>query len=196
MDMFPPSFKSFKLKRGPQIITAKDAGMIIAFTGVGQGWKVVDVGAGSGFLAIFLGNVVGKEGKITSYERRAEFADLAEKNVEKAGLKGIVEIKRKDAFEGIEEKNVDLITLDLAESDKLLESAKSAVRKEGIIVGYLPNIEQAKKFVLEAERIGLKHETTMEFIGRDWLIREQGCRPATMGLMHTSFLSFLKKEKE
>jgi tRNA (adenine57-N1/adenine58-N1)-methyltransferase catalytic subunit len=44
-----------KLKRGPQVVLPKDIGMILGFTGVGKTSKVVDAGAGSGWLAISLG---------------------------------------------------------------------------------------------------------------------------------------------
>ena len=73
-----------KLARGPQIITLKDAAVISAFTGVSPGDLVVDAGAGSGFLAIYLGNLVKPKGKVISYERRPDFARLAARNVKKA----------------------------------------------------------------------------------------------------------------
>ncbi len=46
-----------KAKRGPQIIPPKDFGMIVAETGCGKDWKVVDAGTGSGFLAMMLANI-------------------------------------------------------------------------------------------------------------------------------------------
>ena len=51
-----------KLTRGPQIITLKDAGIISAYTGISSGDLVVDAGSGSGFLAIYLGNLVKPDG--------------------------------------------------------------------------------------------------------------------------------------
>jgi tRNA (adenine57-N1/adenine58-N1)-methyltransferase len=182
-----------KFKRGPQVILLKDASLIAGFTGLGFGGKIVDVGAGSGFLAIFLGNLVGEKGFVHSYERRAEFADLSRKNVAKAGLQDIVEIVEKDAFEGIEEKDVDLVTLDCADSEKLLAHAFGALREGGWCVGYTPNVEQLKEFVFEGERVGFKHERSLECAVREWLVREQGCRPETKGLTHTGFLCFLRK---
>ena len=56
-----------KLSRGPQIVTLKDAGIIAAYTGLSPGDLVVDAGSGSGFLAIFMGNIVRPEGRVVSY---------------------------------------------------------------------------------------------------------------------------------
>ncbi|MBI5228594.1 methyltransferase domain-containing protein [Candidatus Micrarchaeota archaeon] len=182
-----------KLKRGPQVITLKDAALISGFTGLQSGDRVVDAGAGSGFLAIYLGSMVAPSGKVFSYEWREEFAKLAEKNVEKTGLKEVVEIKRKNIFDGVEENEIDLITLDLADAEKVLEHAAKALKEEGWIVGYFPNVEQAKDFVEAAERIGLKHVKTVESLLREMLIRREGCRPQTKGLLHTGYLCFLRK---
>ena len=190
--MFPVRLYK-KLKRGPQVITLKDAGMISALTGLQSGDRVVDAGSGSGWLAIYLGSIVAPTGHVYSYEWREDFALLSGKNVEKAGLSNVVEIKRKNVFEGIEEKDVDLVTLDLAESDKALKHAVVALKTNGFVVGYLPNVEQVKAFVMEGEAVGLHHVETIECIVRELLVRPYGCRPASSGITHTAYLSFLKK---
>ncbi len=190
--MFPVRLYK-KLKRGPQVITLKDAALISAFTGLQSGDRVVDAGAGSGWLAIYLGSVVAPLGKVSSYEWREDFALLAGKNVEKAGLAAVVEIKRKSIFDAMDEQGVDLITLDLAESDKALPRAWNAVKEGGFVVGYLPNVEQVKTFVMAGEALGFKHVQTMESIVRELLVRPYGCRPASSGITHTAYLSFLKK---
>ncbi len=182
-----------KLKRGPQVVLPKDAGLIAAFTGVGSGDRVVDVGAGSGWLAIFLGNIVGAQGHVYSYELREDFADLAERNAKKAGLESVIEIIRKDASQGITQTDVDLVTLDCADSDKLLPIAFGALKKGGACVGYLPHVEQVKQFVFAASDAGFNVEKVIEGIVRDWLVRDRGCRPENTGLTHTGFLVFLRK---
>jgi tRNA (adenine57-N1/adenine58-N1)-methyltransferase len=171
----------------------KDAAVISAFSGVRSGDRVVDAGAGSGFLAIYLGSIVAPSGKIYSYEWKNDFVELAARNVLKAGLQQIIEVKHEDVFKGIEEKQVDLVTLDLAGSEKALLHAFNSLKKNGFCVGVLPNVEQAKRFVLGGEKIGFKHEQTIDVTASNWLIREEGCRPETTGVMHTAFLSFLKK---
>ncbi len=182
-----------KLARGPQIITLKDAAIISAFTGVSPGDLVVDAGTGSGFLAIYLGNLVRPSGRLVSYEKRGDFAKLARRNVEKAGLGKYVEIKQKDIFEGIDEKDVDVITLDMPEPWHAVKHAKKALKDGGFLVGYVPTVEQVRQFVLECRKSGLKHEQTVECVVREMLVGERGTRPQTKGIMHTGYLTFVRK---
>ena len=128
-----------------------------------------------------------------SYERREEFAALAAKNVEKASLASVVEVKTKDAANGFEEKEADLVTLDCGDSPLLLEHAFAALKKEGYCTGFLPNVEQVKTFAEKASEVGFKLLATHRLVDEEWLIRPQGCRPENTGLMHTSFLCFLRK---
>jgi tRNA (adenine57-N1/adenine58-N1)-methyltransferase len=182
-----------KLARGPQIITLKDAGIISAFTGISSGDLVVDAGAGSGFLAIFMGNLVKPKGRVVSYEVREDFARIAERNVKKAGLEKYVQVKQKDIFRGIDENGVDVITLDMPEPWHAVEHVKKALKDDGYAVGYVPTVEQARKFVLACVEAGLRHEQTVECMVREMVVGERGTRPQTKGLMHTGYLAFVRK---
>ncbi len=185
-----------KLKRGPQVILPKDASLITGLTGLEAGDKALEVGSGSGFLTVFLASRVSPGGKVVSFEKRPEFLAIARKNVEKTGFTEAVDFREKDAFTGLEEKEVDLVVLDLADSEKLLAEAFACLKEKGFCVGYLPNVEQVKEFVLEGEKQGFKHEGTLEAMGREWMIREKGCRPVSSGVTHTGFLSFLRKSSQ
>jgi len=189
--MLGPGFLK-KLKRGPQVVLPKDFGLLVGFTGVGNGDKVIDCGGGSGFLAIQLANVVGDSGKVFCFEKREDFFDLVKRNVEKSGVKN-VELRLKDASEGFGETGVDLVCLDCGDSHLLLPQAFVALRKDGFCVGFLPNAEQLRSFVLEGEKTGFQHVYSLESIVREWLVRERGTRPANTGLTHTAFLAFLRK---
>ncbi|OIO20717.1 hypothetical protein AUJ17_05220 [Candidatus Micrarchaeota archaeon CG1_02_47_40] len=184
---FPPILKN--CRRGPQVILPKDIGMILAYTGVGKKSKCLDAGAGSGFLAIALGNV---SKSVISYDWREDFVKLAKENVARAGLKN-VKIVQKNIFEGISEKDLDLITLDLADSDKVVKEVYGALKENGFLVGYLPHTEQAKQFVFACNSAGFREIFTLENIVREYLAREQGFRPENVGLIHTAYLVFARK---
>ncbi|MEM4255332.1 MAG: methyltransferase domain-containing protein [Candidatus Norongarragalinales archaeon] len=188
-----PAFEWRKFKRGPQVVLPKDAGLLLGYAGIGEGDRVAEAGSGSGWLTVFLANAIGVNGKVYSYERREDFLDLAKKNAAKAGFADRVEFKLKDAAEGFEEKELDCVVLDCGDSHMLLANAFACLRKGGLCIGFLPNAEQVNAFVSEGEKQGFEHWLSLESIAREWLVREKGTRPKNVGLVHTSFLSFLKK---
>ncbi|MBW2975533.1 methyltransferase domain-containing protein [Candidatus Woesearchaeota archaeon] len=190
--IFTPSFiDSYKrIKRAPQIITRKDAAMIIAETGINRNSKAVDAGAGSGAMACFLANIC-KE--VTTYEIREDFFSIVKKNKEFLELKNL-KIKNKDIYKGIEERDVDLITLDLPEPWKAIEHAKKALKTGGFLVSYSPTIPQVIDFISGINKDkGLVHLKTMELIERDWEVEERKVRPKTTQTVHTGFLSFVRR---
>ena len=187
---FPEILK--KCKRGPQVVLPKDIGVILAYSGVGKNSLVVDAGAGSGWLAVALANVAKK---VVSYEWREEFAELAEKNAKRAGVEGTLEVRRKNVLEGIDEKEADLVTLDLADSDKAVAHAHGALRQGGMVFGYLPHVEQARKFFEACEAAGFADVHMMEAISREYLVRTAGVRPENTGLTHTAYIVFATKRE-
>lgn len=54
-----------------------------------QGERCLEVGAGSGWLAAVLGEVVGPSGHVTGMEIKPELVDLARKNIEAEGLQNV-----------------------------------------------------------------------------------------------------------
>jgi tRNA (adenine57-N1/adenine58-N1)-methyltransferase len=184
---FPSLLKG--MKRGPAVIIPKDIGMVVSYTGVGKNSKVVEAGAGSGFATIVLGNIAKS---VVSYERNKEFAELAKKNVEKAGLKN-VKIKQADVLEGIGEKGADLVLLDMPEADKAVGLAHGALVPGGYLVGFLPNMEQARDFYFACENAKFADVFMLENIVREYDVRVYGVRPKHVGLMHTAYLVFAQK---
>ncbi len=182
--------QSSKLKRGPAVILPKDAGLIIALSGIDKSSKVLDAGAGSGWLAVQLGRIARQ---VVSYELREEFAKIASQNVKRAELSN-VEIRIRDVLkEGFDEKEADLICLDLADSDKVLGHAFASLKEGGCVVGYLPHAEQLKAFVQAGEVAGFVQFYCCECNVREILVRAHGVRPANVGLMHTAYLAFGRK---
>jgi len=134
-----------KMKKGAQVIYPKDLGLIAGFSGVSSGWKVVDCGAGSGALSIFLGNIVGPKGKIISYEKREEFAKVAKENIKLFGLEKVVKVKEKDFLKGANEKNADLVCLDMEESEKAVKIAYDMLKLGGFLVIFSARVEDVGK---------------------------------------------------
>ena len=72
------------MPRGAAVIYPKDAAHILVQTDIFPGARVLEAGVGSGALSIFLLRAIGSEGRLYSYERRAEFAAGGEE--ERRGL--------------------------------------------------------------------------------------------------------------
>lgn len=190
MMFLPPAYK--RLKRGPQVMLPKDIGMVIAYTGITKESKCVDAGTGSGWLAVSLARVA-KE--VTSYETREEFMKLAQKNARNEGLANL-KIREGDPIKRIAERNVDLVTLDMPDSDKAVPNAFKALKKGGHIFGYLPHVEQVKRFVRALNRQKFADVCIYEIIARDIITRKEGTRPSTKGVWHTAYLVFGRKPEQ
>ena len=63
------------------MVYPKDAAQIVAMADIFPGAHVVEAGVGSGALTCSLLRAVGPHGRVSSYERREEFADVARANV-------------------------------------------------------------------------------------------------------------------
>ncbi len=187
-----PSFTDLysKIKRGPQIVPLKDMGSIISLTGIGHDSRVVDAGSGSGAVACFLGNIV-KE--IFSYEIREDFFKIASDNVERLGLKNVF-VKNQDVYLGIDEKEIDLVVLDLPEPWKAIEPAGSALKAGGFLASYSPTVPQVSDFVsaVSADKRFI-YLRTIEIIERDWEVSERKVRPKSVSIGHSGFISFARK---
>ncbi len=189
-----PSFidQHEKIQRSAQVIPLKDIGTIITKTGIGKNSKIVDAGAGSGSLSLMLANITKQ---VTTYEIREDFYKLVKKNIEKLGLKNI-SIKNKDITKGIDEKNVDLITLDLPSPWDAIEPAKKALKSGGFVVSYSPTIPQVMDFVAAIKKEDeFLYLETIEIIERQWEINERKVRPRSQQIGHSGFLSFVRKIK-
>jgi tRNA (adenine57-N1/adenine58-N1)-methyltransferase len=187
-----PKFTDFikKMRKMPQVVQPKDAAQIIAYTGVTRGDTIVEGGAGSGALTIFLASVV-NPGMVYSYEVREDFLRIARENVSEFGLEN-VKFKLKDIYKSIEEEHVDLVTLDVASPEKVVEHAYNALKIGGYIFSYSPCIEQVSRFCMAASDFRMQIRT-IECLVREYDVSKRGTRPKSRMLGHTGFMSFARK---
>lgn len=184
---YPPIYEN--LKRGPATLQPKDIGLIISYSGLGKESECVEAGSGSGFLTVALANICKK---VYSYEIREDFLKLTEENLNSLKIKNVI-LKNKNIFEGIDERDVDAVILDMLNSYLAIGHAFNALKKNGFCIGYLPNIEQAKTFFLTLKKNNFKDIFMIESIVREYEVNELNVRPKHIGLMHTAYLVFGKK---
>ncbi len=185
-----PDFIDFykKIKRGPQIIPRKDIGLIITETGLNKGSVVIETGSGSGGLGLFLSMICKK---VYSYEIREDFFNLAKSNIEFLGIKNYI-VKNKDSKLGFNEKNVDVIVLDLPDPWELIKAAKKSLKIGGFLVSYSPSIPQVMDFV-ESLDDSFDYIKTSEIIEREWEINKRKVRPKSQAIGHSGFISFVRR---
>lgn len=180
-----------KLKRGPQIITIKDIALICGYCGVSPGKTIVEGGGGSGAATIFLATLLGKEGKLHTYEIREDFLKLVRDNLERAGLSERVDLKLSDIYSGITEENVDAIVLDVPEPWRVCGNAHSALKKGGFLACYIPTSNQVERLVTEQEFFqDFRVFTAIEY---EWQAKAGATRPKNTGLVHTGFICIARK---
>lgn len=188
-DLYP------RIKRGPQTLTQKDIGLILAYTGMASGWKVIEGGSGSGALTIYLANAVRPSGHVYSYDWRPEHQDVAKHNVNRTSMKGIVTFKQADIYDReFEEKNVDLIVLDVPEPWKVYKAARNALREDGFLVTFIPTYEQLKKCTRVLVRLRFKDVRVVDALLREYKSEEGATRPESTGILHTGFLIFARQK--
>ena len=190
--IFNPSFIDIykKIKRDAQIIPLKDIGFIIAETGINRESRILDAGAGSGALSCFLASIA-KE--VITYEIREDFIEIVNKNIDFLNLKNI-NVKKINIFDNVEEKDIDVITLDVPEPWNAISNCSKALKPGGFIVSYSPSVPQVADFVNSIKKNeSFVYLKTVEISEREWEVEERKVRPKSQGIGHSGFLSFARK---
>lgn len=176
------------LERRAQIVLPKDSAFIILHCGIKPGSRVVEGGSGSGALTLALAGAVAPDGIVVSYDNREEHQTVARRNIERAGLAGIVEWKEGDVTETIGETGVDAVVLDIPEPEKAIPHALKALRPGGHFGAYVPTANQVERVVKALREAGFKHVRAIELIMREMEVSDGGVRPSFDMLGHTGYI--------
>jgi tRNA (adenine57-N1/adenine58-N1)-methyltransferase len=198
---FRPLLADFVLSmpRGAQVIYPKDAAQIVGFGDVGPGMRVLEAGAGSGALSCSLLRAVGSTGRLTSYERREDFADVARANV--GAFFGEVpanwDLRLGDLADHPAEEVVDRVTLDMLEPWAVLPTVAAALRPGGVLVGYVATTTQLSTFVEALREQAVWTEPhAWETLLRPWHAVGLAVRPEHRMVAHTAFLVTVRRLAE
>jgi tRNA (adenine57-N1/adenine58-N1)-methyltransferase len=175
------------MPRGAQVIYPKDLGAILLAADIFPGARVLEAGVGSGALSMTL---LRAGAQITGYEIRPDFAATAIANVAAALVDTDgYRVSERDVYEGIDERGLDRIVLDLPEPWRVVPHAEEALAPGGILCSYLPSITQVAELreTLAASSFGL--EETFEVLRRTWHIEGRSVRPDQRMVAHTGFIT-------
>ncbi|MGB0101665.1 MAG: tRNA (adenine-N1)-methyltransferase [Nocardioides sp.] len=197
--VFRPLLSEFvvSMPRGAAVVYPKDAAQIVALADIFPGAHVVEAGVGSGALTCSLLRAVGPFGRVTSYERREEFAEVARRNVTQffAGPEGETHpawrLELGDLAEELPAsgERADRVILDMLAPWECLDATADALRPGGIVCAYVATTTQMSRFV-ETVRVhgGFTEPQAWESMVRDWHVEGLAVRPDHKMIGHTAFL--------
>src|SRR6476659_3848025 len=141
--VFRPLLTEFvvSMPRGAAVVYPKDAAQIVAMADVFPGADVIEAGVGSGALTCSLLRAVGPHGRVSSFERREEFADVARQNVTQffGGQHPAWQLTLGDLAEALPASGdrADRVILDMLAPWECLEAAADALVPGGILCAYV-----------------------------------------------------------
>lgn len=179
------------MPRGAQVIYPKDAARIVGLANLGPGARVAEAGVGSGALTCSLLRAVGDEGRVYSYERRSEFADVADANVRKwfGHRPQSWELILGDLAEVLDQRDLDAVVLDMLAPWECVDAVGAALAPGGILVGYVATTTQLSRLVETLRAAGGWTEPRAEeSLMRTWHLEGLAVRPDHRMNGHTAFL--------
>jgi len=197
--VFRPLLSEFvvSMPRGAAVVYPKDAAQSVAMADIFPGAHVVEAGVGSGALTCSLLRAVGPYGRVSSYERREEFADVARRNVGQffgapegqthpAWALSIGDLAEALPASG---ERADRVILDMLAPWECVDAVADALRPGGIVCAYVATTTQLSRFV-ETVRVhgGFTEPSAWESLVRDWHVEGLAVRPGHKMIGHTAFL--------
>lgn len=199
--VFRPLLSEFvvSMPRGAAVVYPKDAAQIVAMADVFPGARVIEAGAGSGALTCSLLRAVGPWGRVSSFERREEFAEVARRNVAQffggtpEAPHPAWELTVGDLVEELpgrcEPGEADRVVLDMLAPWECVDVVADALRPGGIVVAYVATTTQLSRVVETLRAHGEFTEPhPWETLVRDWHVEGLAVRPSHSMNGHTGFL--------
>ena len=179
------------MPRGATVVYPKDAAQIVAMADVFPARACSRPVPAPGALTCSLLRAVGDDGFVTSYERRPEFAEVAQRNVE--GFFGAPHPAWRlvvgDVRDAVDERDTDRVVLDLLAPWECLDVAAAALVAGGVLCCYVATTTQLSSTVEAIRAHGAYAEpAASETLLRTWHVDGLAVRPDHRMVGHTGFL--------
>jgi tRNA (adenine57-N1/adenine58-N1)-methyltransferase len=188
------------MPRGAAIVYPKDAAQILAQADVFPGATVVEAGVGSGALSLWLLRAIGGGGRLISFERREEFADVARANVETftgtapSNWDVVVGDLVAALPEAVAPASVDRVVLDMLAPWECIDVVADALTPGGVVVCYVATATQLSRVAEYIRGTGLFTEPDAnETMVRGWHVEGLAVRPDHRMVAHTGFLVWARR---
>ena len=184
------------MPRGAQVVYPKDAALIVGYADIFPGARVVEAGVGSGALTCSLLRAVGDDGVVSSYEIRADFAEVARRNIERFfGMEHPAwSLTVGELSASLTETDVDRVVLDMLAPWDVLDATARALTPGGLVCCYVATTTQLSRTVEALRTHGSFAEPwSMESFVRTWHTEGLAVRPDHRMIGHTGFLAFARR---
>ncbi|WP_309064195.1 tRNA (adenine-N1)-methyltransferase [Microbacterium sp.] len=186
---------AMSMPRGAAIVYPKDAAQIVMQADIFPGATVVEAGVGSGALSLALLRAIGNDGRLVSFERREDFADVAKANVETffGGAPDTWEVVVGDLAEQLPVQfppgTVDRVVLDMLAPWECMDAVADALTPGGVVICYIATATQLSRVAEYIRGTGLFTEPdASETMVRGWHVEGLAVRPDHRMVAHTGFL--------
>jgi tRNA (adenine57-N1/adenine58-N1)-methyltransferase len=199
--VFRPLLSEFvvSMPRGAAVVYPKDAAQIVAMADIFPGARVVEAGVGSGALTCSLLRAVGPTGRVSSFERREEFAAVARKNVnqffgaEDGRSHPAWQLTVGDLVEALPDveapASVDRVVLDMLAPWECVDAVADVLVPGGVVVAYVATTTQLGRTVETLRAHGeFTEPQPWETLVREWHVEGLAIRPSHKMNGHTGFL--------
>ncbi len=182
------------MKRGAAVIYPKDSATILVEADIFPGAIVVEAGAGSGGLSLFLLRAVGDRGRLISCEVREDFAKIARNNIESIYGREPKnwQLNTTDfntAVSNLETGSVDRVVLDMLAPWDCLHQANRILKPGGVLAIYVATTTQLSRTVETLRLLGTWAEPrSQETLVRLWHVEGLSVRPEHRMSGHTGFI--------
>lgn len=185
---------SVTMPRGAAVVYPKEAAQIVMAADIFPGARVIEAGLGSGALALSLLRTIGPTGKLWSFERRDDFAAIAQRNVQTwLGVRHPAwEVRVGDLVESLGAESlgeVDRVVLDMLAPWDCIDAVAQRLVPGGVLLCYVATTTQLGR-VMDTVRAhqGFTEPEGTETIVRKWHAEGLAIRPAHGTSSHTGFL--------
>ncbi|WP_248242161.1 tRNA (adenine-N1)-methyltransferase [Microbacterium kunmingense] len=183
------------MPRGAAIVYPKDAAQIVADADIFPGATVVEAGVGSGALALWLLRAIGPEGRLVSFERREDFAEVARANVatflgeEPSTWRVVVGDLVDELPQNLADGTVDRVVLDMLAPWDCIDAVADALVPGGVVICYVATATQLSRVAEYIRGTGLFTDPEAnETMVRGWHVEGLAVRPDHRMVAHTGFL--------
>lgn len=186
---------AMSMPRGAAIVYPKDAAQIVMQADIFPGAVVVEAGVGSGALSLSLLRAIGPAGRLVSFERRDDFAQVARGNVETffGETPETWDVVVGDLAEALPEQfpagAVDRVVLDMLAPWECMDVVADALTPGGVVICYVATATQLSRVAEYIRSTGLFTDPeASETMVRGWHVEGLAVRPDHRMVAHTGFL--------